>query len=70
MPRKRSKRFALPEGPFKILAAPGIRNDIYQSVIDWAPQSCTDESQGNLLALALYDTIYLLDPFKKGATMK
>jgi WD40 repeat protein len=39
-------------------------------VIDWAPQSCTDETQGNLLALALYDTIYLLDPLKKGSAMK
>lgn len=45
-PRTRGRAYQLPEGPFKILAAPDIRNDIYQNVIDWAPQSVIDGSKG------------------------
>lgn len=64
-PRKRGPGHQLPNHAFKILAAPEVGNNLYANVLDWV--ALRDESQK--LALALQDTIYLLDPLVKNSPM-
>ena len=70
-PRKRAIGYSIPERPFKILAAPDIRNTIYQNVIDWSqtPKSKSGKIDENL-AIALQDIIYIADPLSQSMSMK
>ena len=66
MPRKRE--FDFPKVPFKILAAPEINKTLFQSIIDWAPQS-KPFSKNSKLAIALADVIHIADPLKEKIEM-
>ena len=70
--RARQEQFKLPGRPFKVLAAPDVRYDLYQNIFDWAPQSRSHmyDAENQILALALNDSIYLVDPLKKGSLMQ
>ena len=50
--------------PFKVLAAPEIENVIFQTVLDWAPQTMPEfpNATSGKIALALQDTIHITDP--------
>lgn len=71
-PRARQEQHKLPDRPFKVLAAPDIRFDLYQNVLDWAPKTRSHmyDVENQILALALNDIIYLVDPLKKASAMQ
>ena len=58
--RKRNKDNILPENAFKILAAPELNAQRNVNILDWSDSK---------LALALKDTIYLVDPLIKNQEM-
>ena len=70
-PRKRAIGFSIPERPFKILAAPDVRNTIYQNILDWSQisQSKCGKIDENL-AIALHDIIYIANPLSQSISMR
>lgn len=50
--------------PFKVLAAPEVENAMFQTVLDWAPQTMPEfpNATSGKIALALHDTIHITDP--------
>ena len=70
-PRTRQEQHKLPDRPFKVLAAPDVRFDLYQNILDWSPQSRSHmyDVENQMLALALNDQIYLVDPLNKTNSM-
>ena len=70
-PRVRQEEHKLPDRPFKVLAAPDVRFDLYQNILDWSPQSRSHmyDVENQMLALALNDQIYLVDPLNKTNSM-
>ncbi|KAJ1911936.1 substrate-specific activator of APC-dependent proteolysis [Mycoemilia scoparia] len=55
-PKKSS--WTVPSAPTMVLDAPEIVNDFYLNVLDWSQST-------NVLAVALYDTVYLWEPETK-----
>jgi WD40 repeat protein len=59
----KKRDFPLPKSPCKALAAPDIKNSLFQSIIDWAPQS-RPFAKNSKFAVALEDIIHIADPLK------